>query len=44
MEKVTAMEQFFERKCCIRGNHVYKEVWEVAVGELLECERDPENA
>ena len=36
------MEEFF----CIRGYHVdlYKEVWEAAVGELLVCEREPENA
>ena len=38
------MEEFFERKCCIQGYHVYKEVWEVAVGESLVCEREPENA
>ena len=43
-KKVTAMEEFFGRKCCIRGYHIYKEVWEAAVGESLECERDPENA
>ena len=24
--------------------HAYKEVWEAAVGELLVCEREPENA
>ena len=28
-KKVTAMEEFFERKC-IQGYHVYKEVWEAA--------------
>ncbi len=27
-----AMEEL-ERVCCIRGYHVYKEVWEAAVGE-----------
>ena len=35
------MEEFFERKCCIRGYHVYKEEWEAAVGEVLVCEREP---
>ena len=25
------MEEFFERKCCIRGYHIYKEVWEAVV-------------
>ena len=43
-ERVTAMEQFFERNCCNRGYHIYKEVWGVAVGESLVCEREPENA
>ena len=40
-EKVTAMEEFFERNCCIRGYHVYKEVWEAPVGKLLVCEKRP---
>ena len=39
MEKVTAMEEFFKRNSCIRDYHVYKEVWEAAVGESLVCER-----
>ena len=43
-ERVTAMEESFKRNCCIRGYHIYKEVWEAAVGELLVCEREPENA
>ena len=38
------MEEFFERKCCIRGYHVYKEVWEAAVEESLVCKREPKNA
>ena len=38
------MEEIFERKCCIRGYHVYKEVWEAVVEESLVCEREPENA
>ena len=33
-----------ERVCCIRGYHVYKEIWEVAAGEVLVCEREPHNA
>ena len=43
-ERVNAMEESFERNCCIRGYHLYKAVWEVAVGELLVCKREPENA
>ena len=30
--------------CCVRGYHVYKEVWEVAIGEVLVCSREPTNA
>ena len=29
------MEEVFERKCCIRGYHIYEEVWEAAVGEVF---------
>ena len=29
------------RDCCIRGYHVYQEIWEAAVGEVLVCEREP---
>ena len=43
MERVTAMEKFFERNC-IHGYHVYKEVWAATVGEALVCEREPQNA
>ena len=39
----TGMEEFLGRNCCIQGYHVYKEVWEAAVGEALVCEREPEN-
>ena len=45
-ERVTAMEEFFERNCCTRDYHiqfVYEEVWGAAVEESV-CEREPENA
>ena len=29
---------------CMRGYHVYKDRWAVAVGELLTCSREPTNA
>ena len=32
-----------ERVCCIRGYHIYKEIWEAATGEVLTCEREPLN-
>ena len=38
------MEEVLERSCCIRGYHVYKEVWEASVGETLTYEREPGNA
>ena len=36
------MEEF-ERVCCVRGYHVYKEIWEAATGEILICEREFHN-
>ena len=33
-----------ERRCCIRGYHVYKELWAAGLGEVLTCEREPDNA
>ena len=41
--KQLIMEEF-ERPCCIRGYHVYQEVWTAAVGEELVCEREPHNS
>ena len=36
------MEEF-KKVCCIRVHHVYKEAWEAAVGEEVDCEREPNN-
>ena len=33
-----------EMVCCIRGYHVYKEIWEPVAGEVLMCEREPHNS
>ena len=33
----------FRRDCCIHGYHVYKEMWEAAAGEVLECMKEPHN-
>ena len=30
--------------CCVRGYHVYKDVWAAAIGEVLACSREPTNA
>ena len=29
---------------CVRDYHVFCEIWEAAVGEVLTCEREPRNA
>ena len=36
------MEEF-RRDCCIRGYHVYKEMWEATAGEMLRCVGEPHN-
>ena len=33
----------YEMASCVRGYHVYKEIWEAVIGERLVCERQPEN-
>ena len=39
----SAIEHVHRRACCVRGYHVYCEIWEAAVGEVLVCEREPQN-
>ena len=34
----------YERALCVHGFYVYCNVWEVAIGEVLDCEREPGNA
>ena len=34
----------YKQNLCIRGYHVYREVWEAAVGETFECAVEPGNA
>ena len=33
-----------ERVCCVCGYHVYMDVWDAAIGEELDCQREPSNA
>lgn len=33
----------YEMASCVRGYHVYKEIWEAVIRERLVCERQPEN-
>ena len=32
-----------EMACCVRGYHVYKDIWAAAIGEVLVCSRKPTN-
>ena len=34
----------YERLCCIRDYRVYRAIWTAAVGEKLECKREPSNS
>ena len=37
------MEEELSGVSCIRGYHVYKDIWDAAIGEVLVCEREPRN-
>lgn len=41
---MAAAETEFEISSCVRGYHVYRHIWAAAVGEELECAREPTNA
>ena len=28
----------FQITCCVRGYHVYRDMWDASLGETLECE------
>ena len=28
---------------CIRGQHIYKDIWYAVLGKVLVCDRDPNN-
>ena len=32
-----------EMACCVRGYHVYKDMWATATDEVLVCRREPTN-
>ena len=34
----------FQKESCIRGYHIYRELWDAVVGEELECQRERGNA
>ena len=38
----TIMEER-RKEMCVRGYHVYKEVWDAIVVETLQCEREDSN-
>ena len=33
----------FRVDVCVRGQHIYKDIWYAVVGEVLVCEREPNN-
>ena len=33
----------YEMESCVRGYHVYKDLWDVSIGEDILCEREPFN-
>ena len=39
----SAVEDAYRAACCIRGYHVYRDIWAAAVGEVLACEQEPRN-
>ena len=50
--KLNARKYYFDVECvtdgaggdvCVRGQHVYKDIWYAVVGEVLVCEREPNN-
>ena len=32
-----------KRNSCVRGYHIYKDIWDAVIGEELRCEREPDN-
>ena len=38
------MEINFEKESIIHGYHEYKEIWEAAICEELDCRREPSNS
>ena len=31
-----------ERSSCMHGYHIYKDIWDVVIGEEPRCEREPD--
>ena len=34
----------FRVDVCVRGYHIYKDIWYAVVGEVLVCEKEPNNS
>ena len=43
MENLCTETDTFCMEATIRGYHVYRDIWEGAVGEVLLCKREPDN-
>ena len=42
---IAAMDSYYKHRIhsCIRGHHIYKDIWQPVVGETLECMREARN-
>ena len=40
---VMELEEFIRVDICVRGQHIYKDIWYAVVSEVLVCEREPNN-
>lgn len=39
-----AASSSFEFSSCVRGHHIYKDIWSPVLGEELECTRESDNS
>ena len=44
MMELDARLEEFRIDICVRGYHIYKDVWYAMIGKVLVCETDPNNS
>ena len=42
VSRINTVNMSIEREC-VRGYHVYKNIWDASIGEELACQREPSN-
>ena len=42
ISRINTVNMSIEREC-VRGYHVYKNIWDASIGEELACQREPSN-